>query len=267
MGHMTRPSPGVSSAPCPACGASASGRFCHNCGSPLGPRPCPSCGTSLEPSARFCHRCGAAASATAAPAGGGGARPGATAPDNRTAWTVAAVVILVSVGAIVWRVMGASAPVPAGGGIGVAQAAPGAVPDISQMSPLERFIRLNDRIMTAAEAGDSTTVQTFLPMALSAYEQLPSVDTDTRYHAGLLNIEAGNLAAARALADSILASDGANLLGMVLRANVAQVSGDAGTLASTRRAFLDAWAAEINQPKLEYQEHRNILDAFRAGAG
>lgn len=149
----------------------------------------------------------------------------------------------------------------------MAQATPGTPPDISQMTPMERFIRLNDRIMTAAENGDSATVQSFLPMALSAYAQLPEVDTDSRYHAALLNAQGGDLVAARAISDTILAADPSNLIGLVLRGALAEMSGDATTLADAQRRLLDAWAAEIDKPKQEYQDHRNVLDAFRAAAG
>jgi hypothetical protein len=51
-------------------------------------------------------------------------------------------------------------------------AAGGPPPDISSMSPRERFDRLYNRIMTAAENGDEETVTNFSPMALSAYTML-----------------------------------------------------------------------------------------------
>ncbi|MCL4864296.1 MAG: zinc ribbon domain-containing protein [Gemmatimonadales bacterium] len=263
LGHMTRDQQGApASSHCPACGAQATGKFCHQCGSALGPRNCASCGTPLEATARFCHRCGAAAGAGPTPAAGSTAPAAGNLP-----WIVAASIILVAVAAIVWKVAGPAAPAPAGGGIGVAQPAAGAPPDISQMSPIERFIRLNDRIMTAAEAGDTATVQSFLPMALSAYAQLPEVDTDSRYHAALLHAEAGDLVAARAISDSILGAEPANLIGLVLRGALAERAGDSATLAEARRRFQAAWAAEIDKPKPEYQDHRNVLDAFRAAAG
>jgi hypothetical protein len=136
------------------------------------------------------------------------------------------------------------------------------------MSPMERFIRLNDRIMTAAEAGDTVTVQSFLPMALSAYAQLPAgdIDTDARYHAALLHAQGGNLTAARTLNDSILGGDPANLIGLALRGALAEKGGDAAALADARRRFLASWDAEIVKPNAEYLEHRNVLDAFKAAA-
>lgn len=265
-------SPGTTPTTCPSCGASAAGKFCQQCGSALGPRPCPACGTTLDAAAKFCHRCGSPATGpgprTAGPAG---PRATADAGSDRLPWIAALVIIALTVAAIVWRVAGPGGPQPAGGGIGAPVAAgpatPGAPPDISQMTPMERFIRLNDRIMTAAEQGDSATVQTFLPMALSAYGQLPAVDTDARYHAALLNAQAGDMAAARALADSILAAQPANLIGLALRGTLAELGGDAAGVAEARRRFLAAWEAEIAKPNQEYVDHRNVLDAFRTGAG
>src|ERR1700730_4635367 len=42
------------------CGAAASGgKFCQECGAPLGPQPCKGCGASLAPNSKFCSECGA----------------------------------------------------------------------------------------------------------------------------------------------------------------------------------------------------------------
>jgi len=257
--------PGGSSVTCPSCGATGTGAFCQQCGAALAPRPCPACGAPLGPGARFCHRCGSPAAGTGAGAGAPRVRGG---PGDRLPWIAALGIITVTVGLILWRVVGPDGPVPAGGGIGAAPpTAPGAAPDISQMTPIERFIRLNDRIMAAAEQGDSSTVRTFLPMALAAYDQLPEVDTDTRYHAALLRAEGREFAAAQALVDTILAGDRDNLIGLALVGTLAELTGDRAALDRARRQFLAAWAAEIAKPNPEYIDHREVLDAFRAGAG
>ena len=62
------------------------------------------------------------------------------------------------------------------------------------MSPRERFDRLYNRIMTAAENGDEGTVTNFTPMALSAYSMLDTVDADARYHAALIKLHTGDIA-------------------------------------------------------------------------
>jgi hypothetical protein len=64
----------------------------------------------------------------------------------------------------------------------------GSPPDLSTMSPRERFDRLFNRIMTAAEAGNAAEVTTFLPMARMAYAQLDTVNIDARYHMAMLDV-------------------------------------------------------------------------------
>ena len=82
----------------------------------------------------------------------------------------------------------------------------GPAPDISNMTPRERFNRLYNRVMQAAQSGDEATVSRFTPMALAAYAQLDTIDSDARYHAALLKVHTGNVAESRALADTILAA-------------------------------------------------------------
>lgn len=266
----TKP-PAADGTPCPSCGTPSSGQFCSACGASLSPRPCGSCGSALGPGARFCHRCGTPAAGGARPVTApGAAAPLAAVPPGRLPWIAAGAIIFLTVAAIIWRVTGDSAPTPAGGGVAATAApaaAPGAPPDISQMTPMERFIRLNDRIMMAAAQGDTATVQTFLPMALSAYEQLPSVDTDARYHAALLRAEGKEFEAARAIADTILTTDPANLIGLTLLGTIGELTGNATLRADAQRRFLAAWDTEIGKPNQEYLDHREVLDAFRAGAG
>ncbi|MGA2199321.1 MAG: zinc ribbon domain-containing protein [Nitrososphaerales archaeon] len=54
------PSQGAIPAICPKCGQpSGGGKFCNNCGAPLGPVKCAACGTENAPGAKFCGGCGA----------------------------------------------------------------------------------------------------------------------------------------------------------------------------------------------------------------
>ena len=73
-----------------------------------------------------------------------------------------------------------SDPANAGAVAGDTTARAGAAPDISQLSPRERFDRLFNRIMQAAEQGDTAQVRRFTPMALGAYAQLDTIDADAR---------------------------------------------------------------------------------------
>lgn len=44
---------------CPQCGKPAGeGKYCNNCGAPLGLAACPKCGAKNQPGARFCGECG-----------------------------------------------------------------------------------------------------------------------------------------------------------------------------------------------------------------
>jgi hypothetical protein len=49
----------VTTTVCPACGKTAgAGKFCNNCGAPLGMKKCANCGTENEQSVNFCGNCG-----------------------------------------------------------------------------------------------------------------------------------------------------------------------------------------------------------------
>lgn len=266
---MTPPPP---STPCPACGARAEGNFCSTCGASLVPRGCPQCGARLSARARFCHRCGR-------PVGWGSGPGGAAAagrPSERVAWLAGGVVALLLVGAIVWKVARqAPAPtVPDMANPGVAASVPlgagplpaGPAPDISRMSPRERFDRLFNRVMAAAERGDTATVVGFTPMALGAYHQLDTIDTDARYHAAVLLIQAGDLPAALALADTVLAGGRGHLFGYLIRGEAARLAGDSGGERRAYRDFLRNYEAEMRAGRVEYREHGPALARFKEEA-
>jgi hypothetical protein len=247
---------------CPACGSPANGRFCSNCGASLVPRQCEACRADLSPQARFCHRCGR-------PAGGGAPAPQTTHRSERTAWIFAGSLSVLLVGFIIYKVT-TDAPAPeipampnAGSAGGVAPGVAGAAPDISQMTPRERFDRLFNRIMTAAEQRDSAQVQRFTPMALGAYAQLDRFDADARYHAAVLHLQTGDTRSALALADTILAESPGHLFGYVIRGSAAQITGDRAALVQARRDFTGHWAAESASAKPEYQDHGPVLGEFR----
>ena len=235
-------------------------------------RFCPSCGAELSAQARFCHRCGA-------PAGAAGAATRTSNPE-RTAWLVASVVALALLGVIGWRMIKgtSTAPPPSMGNAGnVAPAGntpdpggnlpTGQAPDISALSPEERFLRLYNRVMTAATQRDSATVVNFTPMALGAYAQLPAPTLDDRYHAAVLNAQVGQFDEALALAGAILDVVPNHLLARVVQGDVAELTGNTAALAAARTAFLEAWDSEIAQRREEYADHRDVLDDFRQRAG
>ena len=224
------------------------------------PIVCPGCHASLVAGARYCHRCGRAVTQD-------GNR-------ERVPWIVAWTLVLVALGGIVYFVLakdnapdrpdmanvGASPGGPGGGAAG------GTPPDISQMTPRERFLRLSDRIMAAAGQGDTAAVARFAPMANAAYGMLDGYDPDVRFHAGVIHIQQGQYAQALALADTIQTEAKDHLLGEILRAQTAQARGDRAALTRSRRAFLQHFDAQMASGRPEYQEHRTMLEEFRKQA-
>ena len=176
------------------------------------------------------------------------------------------------VGGIIYKVS-SSAPEPVAPDMANAGAAggerPGArpAPDISTLSPQERFDRLFNRIMQAAERGDSAEVERFTPMALGAYQQLDTPDADARYHAAVLYLQVGDFAPAKALADSILAESPGHLFGYLIRGTVARLQNDPVARTRAERDFLDHYPTETAARRVEYLEHKPVLDQFRREAG
>jgi hypothetical protein len=155
----------------------------------------------------------------------------------------------------------------AGASTGASTAAPaGGAPDISQLTSRERFDRLFNRIMQAAARGDSVEIQRFTPMALGAYSQLDSIDVDARYHAAVLRTQVGDFAGARALADTILTQSPGHLFGYVVRGTAAELQDDRSALARARRDFLAHYNAAIRANRVEYLEHKPVLDEFKGEA-
>jgi Double zinc ribbon len=249
---------------CPSCGTEAgSGKFCGACGAALASRPCGTCGRPVGVGARFCQQCGAPVS------GAGSATPasGATGPNRSFLFGAAGLLALLVVAALFWVARGANTPPAAAA---PAAAAPGgpmpSAAELAAMSPTERFNRLYNRVMTAAENGDTQTMETFSSMALLAYAQLDTVDADARYHAALLRVHTGDTGGALALADSIEAESPTHLFGPVVRAMVARFGGDQPGLKAAETRFLRNWDAEMAAGRREYGEHRAMLDEFRQRA-
>lgn len=241
---------------CAACGSPVTGRFCAHCGAPANPVSCSACQAELAPGARYCHRCGAPVAAAKTVAG-----------RERVAWLVAGIAVVFLSVVVLWR-GGALRPAPAPdmanpgseGGSG------GRAPDISNLSPEERFGRLWERVMRAAEAGDTATVAQFSPMALGAYGMLPAVNADQRFHAALLHLAIGDYPAASALADTILAQSPGHLFGYVIRGEVADRENTLRPLNQAYRDFLSHYDAELKASRPEYADHRPLLDSFRTRA-
>lgn len=219
----------------------------------MGAAACRGCGADVPSGVRFCTSCGLAVGAPASAA-------------DRTPWIIAGAALVALLGALLVMLTRSSPAPPASTEVAQAAAGDGAAPDISAMSPRERFDRLYNRVMSAAETGDEATVTQFTPMALAAYAQLDTIDTDARYHAALLEIHTGDVAGPTALADTILASQPGHLLGYVIRGTVARWRRDDAGLARAYADFLAHYDAELAAGRPEYAEHRPALDQFHRQA-
>jgi hypothetical protein len=186
---------------------------------------------------------------------------------DRTPWLIAGAALALSLGLLLLMVARNSrvAIVPAAAA-DVQSMAREVPPDISNMSPRERFNSLYNRIMRAAQAGDESTVTRFTPMALMAYGQLDTVDADARYHAALLKVHTGEVDAARALADTILAKDPDHLFGFIVQGTVARFRKDQKALTRAYAGFLKRYDRETKLARPEYSEHQTSLDDFRKAA-
>lgn len=231
------------------------------------PGHCASCGSPFTPGARFCSSCGRGRGGDggAATAGSGKvARP----PSDRVPWLVAGGALagmLVLLLLLLARGAGTQAVATAGPAQDAGETGT-APPDISQLSPKERFDRLYNRVMQAAQSGDPATMNRFMPMALGAYEMLDSADADARYHAALLRVHGGDVQGSRALGDSILAIQPGHLLGYVVLGTTARWAKDEAALAKAYRDFLAHYDAEMKANRREYGEHRVSIDGFRREA-
>jgi hypothetical protein len=139
-------------------------------------------------------------------------------------------------------------------------------PDISNMSPRERFDRLYNRIMQAAESGDQNTVTTFTPMAITAYSMLDTVDADARYHLALLKAHTGDMAGPTALADTILAQQPGHLFGYMIRGTVARWEKNDKALQQAYKDFLAHYDSEMKAGRQEYADHQRSVDEFHQQA-
>lgn len=260
---------------CPACGALASGRFCAECGTSLGGATCADCGATLTTGAKFCHRCGTAV----------GQRPARVSGERGVAgalpWAVAAIALLALVALVAGqRIARARPPAQSSAVIGDAadgsvgsvpnadasSRAPAPAPDISNLTPEQRAERLFNRIMTSFEAGDTARVQFFAPMAVQAYQQLPKMTADDRYHLGRIGAVTGVAQLAAAQADTILRGQPDHLLGLVLAAQAARMRGDETAARAFDARLLAARTTELRKQLPDYAQHANDISRAIDGA-
>lgn len=142
------------------------------------------------------------------------------------------------------------------------QGAPGQgpAPDIANLSPSERANRLYMRIMTYAENGKVDSVAFFAPMALASHEMLEAPTPDERYHFGRIAEVADNAEVARAQADTILAQQPDNLLGLLLASRAARMQKDQAAAKKFDGRLLAAVSAQLATNSPDYDLHRAEID-------
>jgi len=196
-----------------------------------------------------------------------GAAAGAPSAD-RVPWLIAGVALVGMLAAILFGLTrerpAAAAAEPED--MPAATAAPGVPPDISNMSPRERFNRLYNRVMQAAQSGDEATVTRFSPMALMAYAQLDTVDADAMFHAALIKMHTSDVEGARALGDSILTRSPGHLFGYIVQGTVARFRKDQKSLDAAYAGFLKRYDTEMKAERPEYEDHRTSVESFRTAA-
>jgi hypothetical protein len=138
-------------------------------------------------------------------------------------------------------------------------------PNISNLTPSEIAERLFNKIMLLNTQGKRDSVQFFAPMAIQAYQMLEQqqghpFDADQRYDLGRIAEIAGAIPFARAQADTILKQQPDHLLGLILAAHVAKLSGDTPALQGYTRHFARVKRAELTKKLPEYQRHRTDID-------
>jgi len=131
--------------------------------------------------------------------------------------------------------------------------------DISSLSPQERADRLYNRVMLLASQGKVDSVQFFAPMAIAAYQMLTPLNVDQRYDMGRIGEVARALPLAQAQADTILRENPSHLLGLILQARLAALSGDTTRLRSYERRLLAAEKAETAKRRDEYSRHQDDI--------
>ncbi len=214
---------------------------------------CPNCGAPLSSGAKFCHACGT--SVTAQKSG-----------SPSVVWILAALVGVVLVAVIAYQA-GRSSPPQAG--TGVAGAPPGGaagMPDLASMSPREQADRLFNRVMSAHEEGDQSSVDMFKPMALQAYAMIGTLDPDAHYHVGLMQVVSGDLDAALARADSIEALVPGHLFSFMLRHSAARMANDDAAAQESYTGFLANYDREIAAGRQGYLDHQRAVEAFHQQA-
>jgi hypothetical protein len=248
---------------CPECGKPATGNFCQHCGAKLGGRFCNQCGAKAAAGAAFCNQCGSKIDG-----GGSGRRAAAAAAvgGRNLPWWIAGTTMFVLIVVLGLRMVQSGPPAaPAATGPGGGPLA-GAAPDISGMTPRQQADALFNRVMAAAERGDSTEAGAFIPMAIAAHDRARPLDHDGLYHLAVLNQTAGNLEAAVSTAEEILADEPNHVLALGVAAQASIELGKTTEAEAYYERLIEAYPQEQQRPLPEYEGHVTSMQLARSAA-
>ena len=138
--------------------------------------------------------------------------------------------------------------------------------ELAAMSPREAADRLFDRAMREKESGGDQAAF-FAQMAVNAYSGLPAeqIDSDARFHIGLLHVLSGNAPAAQEEARAILEDNPRQLYGLILELRAAEATGDPDAVTAARDRIREAVAAGETPDLPEYEPHRSFIDQVLSG--
>lgn len=251
---------------CPACSTETAGpEVCTACGAALVAMKCRACSAELKPGARACSNCGTKVKGASFGAG--------LVAGVAVALAVAAGILLTSRGPS----SDSPAPPPAPALAPIAQPPPpptggppsgmparAAPPQAG--TPRERADALFNVAMMASEQGDQATMAQAAPQAIAAYQQLAPLDNDGTYHLAALHLANKEFAAARKVAEEILAKEKGHLLALSIAAQAASGAGDHAGAKAYHQKLLGSYDAEIVRQIPEYLDHQRMLPSLRETA-
>jgi tetratricopeptide (TPR) repeat protein len=218
---------------------------------------CPSCGAATDASDSFCRECGRTLASDAKTNGGVSGLKGLRAFGLAVIALAAIYAILQYGGRTSGNQEQPSRPIPIADVGGGAAAAP------QPVTPRMTADQLFNDAMTAYEGGDSAGAAMFLPLAITAYEQLAQLDLDGRYHLALLHLAVNQPEAALADAEIMLDEVQNHLLGLTAAARAHDVLGHEDQAAQYFQLFLDAYTPDAAASRPEYIDHGRGLPARR----
>jgi hypothetical protein len=221
---------------------------------------CAECGRPLAAGDRFCSSCGAPVAAGPQTGSSEGREISGSAMTKFVVATALLMLVAYVAGQALGRRNDASGGDPNVQQSGATPPASMRAPDISNMSPEERATRLFDRVMAYSEQGKTDSARFFAPMAIQAYQMMGPLDAHARYDIGTISAAVGETALARLEADSILAAQPNNLLGLTLAIRAAGMAGDAAAESKFRERLVAAAPAERAKNVKEYTEHSRDID-------